>query len=92
MNFFGFTLPFLNELEERFPQAFETILETNPLKGEFYVPLVVGELIKEKKATVRVLPTKEQWYGVTYRNDKPLIIRAMKKKKADGEYPQELWT
>ena len=92
MNFFGFTLPFLNELEERFAQAFENILKTNPLKGEFYVPLVVGELINEKKATVKVLPTNEQWYGVTYRDDKSLITLAMEKKKADGEYPQELWT
>ena len=91
MNFFGFTGPFLNELEERFPKAFEHILKTNPIKGEFYVPLVVGELIKENKARVRVLPTNEQWYGVTYRDDKPLIIEAMKKKKADGEYPDDLW-
>lgn len=91
MNFFGFTRPFLNELEERFPRAFEDILKTNPIKGEFYVPLVVGELIKEKKATVKVLPTNEQWYGVTYQDDKPLIVQAMEKKKADGEYPGGLW-
>lgn len=91
MNFFGFTLPFLNELEERFPKAFEQILETNPVKGEFYVPLVVGELIKENKATVKVLPTNEQWYGVTYQDDKPLIIQAMQEKKANGEYPNDLW-
>ena len=82
MNFFGFTLPFLNELEKRFPKAFEHILKTNPVKGEFYVPLVVGELIEEKKATVKVLPTNEQWYGVTYRDDKPLIMQAIEREKS----------
>ncbi|NCB42040.1 MAG: nucleotidyltransferase [Clostridia bacterium] len=92
MNLFGFTPSFLDELEKRFPLAFDNILKTNPLKGEFYVPLVVGELIQEKKATVKVLETNEQWYGVTYREDKPIITRAMERKKADGEYPQSLWT
>lgn len=91
MNFFGFTRSFLKELDKRFPPALENILKTNPLKGEFYVPLVVGELVEEKKARVKVLPTNEQWYGITYREDKPLIMQALEKKKADGEYPKSLW-
>jgi NDP-sugar pyrophosphorylase family protein len=91
MNFFGFTAAFLEELEQRFPDALKKILENNPLKGEFYIPLVVGELIHEKKASVKVLPSKDQWYGVTYKEDKPLVVAALNEKKAAGEYPQNLW-
>lgn len=91
MNFFGFTKSFLEELEQRFPPALKEILEKNPLKGEFYIPLVVGDLIKEKKASVKVLPSKDQWYGVTYKEDKPLVVAALNQKKKAGEYPQNLW-
>ncbi len=91
MNFFGFTQSFLEELDHRFPEVLKTILQTNPVKGEFYVPLVVGELVKEKKARVKVLPSKDQWYGVTYREDKPLVVAALNEKKKTGEYPENFW-
>ena len=91
MNFFGFTPSFLEELERRFPIVLTELLETNPVKGEFYIPLVVGELIEERRAKVKVIPSQDKWYGVTYKEDKPLVMAAMEEKKKADEYPARLW-
>ena len=66
-------------------------LEKNPLKCEYFLPLVVSELIGEKKAAVKVLRSTDKWYGVTYREDKPVVVEAIAKKTADGLYPENLW-
>lgn len=66
-------------------------LKENPLKCEYYLPGVVGELLAEKKATVNVLPSEDRWYGVTYREDKPVVVKAIEDMKARGDYPQVLW-
>ena len=91
MNMFGFTPAILKELKERFPKALESIIKEDPLKGEFFIPKVVGDLIAEGKAGVKVLPCTDQWQGVTYKEDKPVVAAAMKKKAADGSYPEKLW-
>jgi len=91
MNFFGFTMSFLRELEARFPDALKNILINNPLKGEFFVPLVVGELVREVKTSVKVLPSLDKWYGVTYKEDKPIVMAAMKEKKDNADYPKSFW-
>ena len=61
------------------------------LKCEYFLPFVVDDLLKEDKATVRVLPTSEKWYGVTYKEDKALVVDALKEKTESGEYPLCLW-
>ena len=66
-------------------------LPANPLKGEFFLPFVVDELLKEGKASAKMLPTSDVWHGVTYKEDKPLVSAAIKKLKDDGEYPVNLW-
>lgn len=91
MNFFGFTPSFLEELEQRFPEALAQILANDPLKGEFYVPLAVGELIREDRARVKVIPSLDKWHGVTYKEDKALVTAAMEEKKQAGFYPADLW-
>ncbi|HCU07978.1 MAG TPA: nucleotidyltransferase [Clostridiales bacterium] len=91
MNFFGFTPSFLEELEQRFPIVLEELLKTDPIKGEFYIPLVVGDLIEEQRASVKVIPSRDKWYGVTYKEDKPLVMTAMEAKKKAAEYPASLW-
>ncbi|MBQ4506996.1 MAG: nucleotidyltransferase [Firmicutes bacterium] len=91
MNMFGFTPVIMKELAERFPKALDEILEENPMKGEFFIPEVVGEPVEEGKATVKVIPCGERWYGVTYQEDKPLVASAMAEKKAQGLYPEKLW-
>ncbi|MCF0150399.1 MAG: nucleotidyltransferase [Firmicutes bacterium] len=91
MNFFGFTPSILTELQQRFPAALDQILNTNPVKGEFYIPLVTSDLVSEGKAVVTVLPAEDKWYGVTYREDRELVTTAMAEKKAAGLYPASLW-
>ena len=63
----------------------------NPLKCEYFLPFVVDELLGEKKATVKVLKSMDKWYGVTYKEDKPVVVAAIQKLKDDGLYPQKLW-
>lgn len=91
MNCFGFTPSYVDELVKRFPAALEGILKTNPRKGEFYVPLVVGDLVEEGKAKVRILDSSDKWFGVTYKEDRPGVVAAMKEKTKNGLYPAALW-
>lgn len=89
MNFFGFTPGLFGELEARFPQFLTEAQQTNPLKGEFLIPQEVGLMLRTGKASVRVLSSPDRWYGVTYREDKPEIERALRKLTHDGVYPDE---
>lgn len=90
MNTWGFTPSIFNELEAGFP-AFLRNNEKNILKAEYFLPSVVDGLISENKARVKVLPSKERWYGVTYQEDKPLIKQAILKMTKEGIYPESLW-
>lgn len=91
MNLWGFTKSFLQEAENRFADWLNENLPKNPLKCEYFLPLVVSELIDEKKATVTVLHSADKWYGVTYREDKPAVVNAIKNKIEAGIYPMDLW-
>lgn len=91
MNMWGFTNSILHELDKRFRTFLDMSLDTNPLNAEFFLPNVVGELISEEKATVKVLKSHDKWYGVTYREDKEKVIRAIARMKAEGLYPDKLW-
>ena len=66
-------------------------LPVNPLKCEYFLPLVVTELIEENKAKIQVLRSTDKWFGVTYREDKPLVVEAIARKTAEGQYPEKLW-
>ena len=91
MNLWGFGESFVKEADRRFARWLDENLEKNPLKCEYFLPLVVSELIGEKKAAVKVLRSTDKWYGVTYREDKPVVVEAIAKKTADGLYPENLW-
>ena len=92
MNLWGFGESFVKEADRRFARWLDENLEKNPLKCEYFLPLVVSELIGEKKAAVKVLRSTDKWYGVTYREDKPVVVEAIAKKTADGLYPENLWS
>ena len=85
MNLWGFGESFVKEADRRFARWLDENLEKNPLKCEYFLPLVVSELIGEKKAAVKVLRSTDKWYGVTYREDKPVVVEAIAKK--DGRRP-----
>ena len=91
MNMWGFTLSFLAETGARFAAFLDNALKTNPLKGEYFLPSVVSQLIAEDKAQVKVLHSRDKWYGVTYKEDKPVVVAAIAEKTAQGLYPDNLW-
>ncbi|MEG0691630.1 MAG: sugar phosphate nucleotidyltransferase [Oscillospiraceae bacterium] len=91
MNMWGFQASILKVLNDRFAEFLENNLEKNPMKCEYLLPTVVGELLKEKKATVKVLHSADRWYGVTYKEDKETVMNAIKELKEKGVYPTNLW-
>ena len=91
MNMWGFSVSILHELKARFPKFLNKNLTENPMKCEYFLPFVVDELLQEKRATVKVLKSEDKWYGVTYKEDKPMVMDAVQKMKDQGLYPQKLW-
>lgn len=91
MNMWGFSKSMMVEIQNRFADFLNRNLEKNPLKCEYFLPFVVDELIQEKKAEVTVLESKDRWYGVTYKEDKPTVVKAIQALKDQGLYPQNLW-
>ena len=91
MNMWGFTRSILDEIKAGFPAFLEKGLKENPLKCEYFLPAVVSELLEEARATVKVLESEDKWYGVTYKEDKPVVVAAVQALKDSGLYPQKLW-
>lgn len=91
MNMWGFTLGFLKELKIRFAYFLNEQVRNNPLKAEYFLPAVVDALLKENRATVKVLNSEDKWYGVTYKEDKQGVVDAIARMKEEGLYPGILW-
>jgi NDP-sugar pyrophosphorylase family protein len=89
MNLWGFSASFATRLEEAFEVFFAA--HGNELKTECYLPSVVNDLVHAKKAEVAVLPTDEQWFGVTYQADKQSAKNAITERISAGLYPEKLW-
>ena len=87
----GYTPAFLQEIEARFPKFLSEDVPKNPAKAEFFLPMTVGELLAENKATVKVLRSDDKWYGVTYAADKPQVVAALSEMTKKGMYPDGLW-
>lgn len=91
MNLWGFPVDFMGEVEARFPAFLDDALEHNPLKGEYFLPGIVSQVLEEGKAKVTVLTSGDQWYGVTYQDDRPVVVAALKQMTDSGLYPAPLW-
>ena len=91
MNMWGFTRSILDEIKAGFPAFLEEGIAKNPMKCEYFLPSVVSGLLEEGRATVAVLESADKWYGVTYKEDKPVVMEAIKKMKEEGLYPETLW-
>jgi NDP-sugar pyrophosphorylase family protein len=89
MNFFCFAANFISHCENYFDAFLNK--EIQNLKGEFFIPLVVDNVVKENKAHVKVIPTSAQWFGVTYKEDAPDVQANINKLVADGVYPNNPW-
>ena len=91
MNMWGFTKSIPGELENRFGAFLDKNLPVNPMKCEYFLPFVVDELLKADLAQVTVLKSVDRWYGVTYKEDKETVVKAIKDLKDKGLYPEKLW-
>ena len=91
MNMWGFTRSILDELKAEFPQFLKKGLIENPMKCEYFLPAVVSNLLEADRATAAVLPSTDKWYGVTYKEDKPVVVEAIRNLKKEGLYPENLW-
>ena len=91
MNLWGFQKSYLEEAWAGFPAFLDQALAENPLKGEYFLPTVVSNLLSQHKARVKVLRSNDKWYGVTYKEDKPGVVAALAELREKGVYPAELW-
>ena len=92
MNIWGLTPGFIALLETAFPLFYHEAMKSNPLKAELYLPNVIGELLKQKQITVKVLHSIDKWYGVTNASDRPAVEQALRELTLQGIYPNGLWT
>jgi NDP-sugar pyrophosphorylase family protein len=90
MNMWGFTPDFIDELETGFTEFLKSIPEGD-VKKEYLLPGVVDTMIQSREATVKILPTEDRWFGVTYKEDKETVVDAFKELIANGVYKEDLW-
>ncbi len=91
MNFFGFPRAFLDRIEEEFAVFLEKALSDDPLKCEYLLPEIVGAHTRTRGITVRAIPVEDRWFGVTNREDKPIVVAALRELVDQGVYPAPLW-
>jgi choline kinase len=89
MNFWGFTPAIFKQSEPMF-RKFVEANENNP-KSEFFIPLAADELIRSGTASFKVIPTSSKWFGVTYKEDKPIVQKSISTLVENGTYPENLW-
>lgn len=98
MNFWGFPAKegcaplYLDVLEKGFARFFEKDVKENPLKAEYLLPIHIGGLLREGKCSVKVLETRDQWFGVTYKEDKAAVMQSFRELIKSGEYQEELYS
>lgn len=98
MNFWGFPAKegcapaYIQMLEDGFVDFFKNEVPSNPLKAEYLLPTHIGGLLRENKITVKVLETTDKWFGVTYKEDKDMVVQSFKKLISDGVYQEDLYS
>ena len=90
MNMWGFNLEFIELLEDGFKKFFENI-EGEELTKEYLLPIYIGELLEKNKISVKVLKTNDRWFGITYKEDKDLVVNSFKNLIEKGEYSSNLF-
>ena len=92
MNMWGLSPAFLDTLEENFKRFFATQVPANPLKAEYLLPILIGELLQKGEVSVVVLPTHDKWFGVTYAADKQAVTESFQKLVEQGVYSRDLYS
>lgn len=91
MNYWGFDENIFELADEVFREFLEREYDVNSLKCEHVIPTMVKELLEKDKIRVKMLTSEDNWFGVTYREDKPLVAQMIQRKKDEGLYPENLW-
>ena len=91
MNMWGLRPAFMDVLDQGFKEFFQTAAKNDPLKAEYLLPIYIGQLLREDKVTVQVLETKDKWFGVTYREDKPTVVESFRRLIEAGVYTAPLF-
>ena len=90
MNMWGLSPAFFDVLEKGFDVFLEK-LDPENLKGEYLLPIIIGDLLKEGRMKVEVRKSHDEWFGVTYKEDKPDVVASIQKLIKDGVYPEKLF-
>jgi hypothetical protein len=90
MNMWGLTPDIFPELEKRFV-TFLGGIDGNEQKAEYLIPTIIGDMVEEGLAEVHVLPTSDKWFGVTYKEDKALVVNSFAELVEQGVYKKKLW-
>ncbi len=91
MNMWGFRESLKTRFEQDFVKFLRETMPQNPMKAEYFLPLIPNAVIAEGSGSVKVLPSDARWYGVTYQNDLPGVLDAIQTMKDAGIYPAHLW-
>ena len=91
MNFWGFKPSIMPKMEKIFKEELPAGIASNPLKYEALLPTHVGVLIDRGECCVKILTSDDAWFGVTYKEDKPVVVARIQKFKDEGIYPEDLW-
>ena len=89
MNMWGLTTEFFTILKTGFEQ-FLNETDSEDLKAEYLLPTIIGELLKKEAVNVKVLKSEDQWFGVTYKEDRETVVEAVKSLVDKGVYPDKL--
>lgn len=93
MNMWGFPSPaFMDVLEINFRRFFDETVPGNPLKAEFLLPILIGQLLRNERITVQVVPTQDRWFGVTYAEDRAAVAGSINQMVMDGLYQPDLYS
>ena len=92
MNMWGLMPEFISLLEEGFEAFFTEAVPANPLKAEYLLPIYIGQLLREDRITVKVLETRDAWFGVTFKEDKPAVVASFKALLSSGVYSEDLYS
>ena len=89
MNMWGFTPSLFEYMDDTFVEFLKE--NGQEMKSEFFIPLVADTLVKDGKAEVKVMTSRDEWFGITYRKDKPVVVASIKKLVEQGVYPNKLF-
>lgn len=98
MNMWGFPAKegcaphFLEVLEENFRSFFREEVAADPLKAEYLLPTLIGGMLRRNECTLKVLPSQDKWFGVTYQEDKAAVVESFRQLIQAGVYQKDLYS